>query len=538
MLFTARLWISRSNRIAVHSISTSSKLYRSHTLHFAARRWHHTPVRVRFAPSPTGQLHLGGLRTALFNYLLAKKTGGQFILRIEDTDQTRYVEGAVEKLVSALSWAGITYDEGPGCGGPHAPYYQSERTDLYRKFANDLIENGHAYRCFCTPERLQKVRESRHKTGRTVAYDKHCSYLSDEEIEEQLSQGKTFTVRLKVPSEGSTEFKDLVYGQIHFNNKTIEDTILLKSDGYPTYHLANVVDDHLMGITHVLRGEEWIASTPKHLLLYKALGWSSPHFAHLPLLLNADRTKLSKRTGDVHVEQYIAKGYLPEAVINFAALLSWHMKSEEEIYTIDQLIQAFDLADLNNSGAVVDIAKLDWFNKHHLLRRAETAEGLKSLVDMLVPSVHSQFGSILKDRDQAYRGDMAYLTRVVETIKDRIRNIQDIPRLCSYFFVDPDYTTAAAKTFKKKLKAPAIQLVFSPETQQQLSTVEPFDGATIKQFLHETAEKQNVNPNHVMMAMRYAVTGTQVGAGVADTMAVLGRQTCIDRITTAKAHQV
>ncbi|KAI9032549.1 glutamyl-tRNA synthetase [Phycomyces nitens] len=456
----------------------------------------HTPVRVRFAPSPTGYLHLGGLRTALFNYLLAKKTGGQFILRIEDTDQTRYVPGATEKLMDALSWAGIQPDE-----GPHEPYYQSKRTKIYQDYAEELVKKGHAYRCFCTHERLLRVREARQKTGRLVSYDKHCSYHTEEEIKENLEKKIPFTIRLDTP-EGSTNIKDTVYGNITFNNKTLDDTILIKSDGFPTYHLANVVDDHLMGITHVLRGEEWMPSTPKHVILYKALGWTPPQFVHLPLLMNADKTKLSKRSGDVHVEQYIEKGYLPEALNNFVALLGWNPNSEEEVFSSKELIEKFDLNQLNKSNAIVDIAKLDWMNKQHLLRRAQTPEGLESLVDLLQPM-------------------------------DRIRNIHDIPQLCSYYFVEPDYASDDAKALYKKLTNQAVDVALAPTTQTTLGSLDSFDAKSIKQWIHELAESNNIKQNHLMMAMRYAVTGTRVGAGVAETMEVLGRRVCLDRLANA-----
>ncbi|RUP43341.1 hypothetical protein BC936DRAFT_137322 [Jimgerdemannia flammicorona] len=297
------------------------------------------PVRVRFAPSPTGNLHLGGLRTALFNYLLAKKAGGTFILRIEDTDRTRFVEGATEKLISALSWAGLDFQEGPGKDGGHPPYVQSQRIETYSQHAHHLLESGSAYRCFCTPERLQHVRDAAREAGRDSSYDRRCLLLSRQEVEENLSQGMPFTVRLLTP-DGVTHVDDLVYGHVEFSNAVLDDTILIKSDGYPTYHMANVVDDHLMGITHVLRGEEWLSSTPRHILLYRAFDWTPPSFVHLPLLLNADRSKLSKRSGDVHVEDYVRRGYLPEALVNFVALLGWSPREDgKEVMRMEELVE-------------------------------------------------------------------------------------------------------------------------------------------------------------------------------------------------------
>ncbi|EPB83705.1 glutamyl-tRNA synthetase [Mucor circinelloides 1006PhL] len=496
-----------------------------------SKRFLNAPARVRFAPSPTGQLHLGGLRTALFNYLLAKKTGGQFILRIEDTDQTRYVEGAVESLVKALNWAGIPHDEGPNVEGPHSPYYQAKRTEIYREHAKKLVKSGHAYRCFCTPERLSRVKEARQKKGNYIAYDKHCSYLSEEEIQENLDKKLPYTIRLMTPYEGSTEHDDLVYGKISFSNKTIDDTILIKSDGYPTYHLANVVDDHLMKITHVLRGEEWLSSTPKHILLYKALGWTPPLFAHLPLLLNPDGSKLSKRSGDVHVEQYIEKGYLPEAIDNFVALLGWHPNDNSEaLFTVKELIEEFDIKDINHSGAVVDHQKLDWINKHHILKRAQTKDGLDSLVGILKPFVDKQYLSALQGTQNEYRLESNYLAQVIDTIKERIRNLSDIPKLCSYYFEEPNYESTDALALKKKLKQPAMDLINTAEFIQGLKSMEPFEATTIKPWLYSLAESKGINPNHLMMALRYKITGSRVGAGVAETIQVIGKDTTIHRL--------
>ncbi|CAO0789497.1 unnamed protein product [Mucor circinelloides] len=496
-----------------------------------SKRFLNAPARVRFAPSPTGQLHLGGLRTALFNYLLAKKTGGQFILRIEDTDQTRYVEGAVESLVKALNWAGIPHDEGPNVEGPHSPYYQAKRTEIYREHAKKLVKSGHAYRCFCTPERLSRVKEARQKKGNYIAYDKHCSYLSEEEIQENLDKKLPYTIRLMTPYEGSTEHDDLVYGKISFSNKTIDDTILIKSDGYPTYHLANVVDDHLMKITHVLRGEEWLSSTPKHILLYKALGWTPPLFAHLPLLLNPDGSKLSKRSGDVHVEQYIEKGYLPEAIDNFVALLGWHPNDNSEaLFTVKELIEEFDIKDINHSGAVVDHQKLDWINKHHILKRAQTKDGLDSLVGILKPFVDKQYLSALQGTQNEYRLESNYLAQVIDTIKERIRNLSDIPKLCSYYFEEPNYESTDALALKKKLKQPAMDLINTAEFIQELKSMEPFEATTIKPWLYSLAESKGINPNHLMMALRYKITGSRVGAGVAETIQVIGKDTTIHRL--------
>ncbi len=327
-------------------------------------------VRVRFAPSPTGYLHIGGLRTALYNYLFAKNNNGKFILRIEDTDRNRYVEGAVENLISTLNWIGLKYDEGPDAKGEFGPYMQSQRLDIYKKYANDLLENGKAYCCFCTPERLQELREEQQRQKLPQAkYDKHCLNLTKDEIKEKLESGIPHVIRLNVPADQKVTFDDVIRERVEFDTSNIDDQVLIKSDGFPTYHLANVVDDHLMKITHVIRGEEWLSSTPKHILLYDFFEWEKPVFAHLPLLLNPDRSKLSKRQGDVAVEDYQSKGYLKETLINFVALLGWNAGDDKEFYYLDELVEKFSLERVNKAGAVFDLQKLNWLNAEHLRKK-------------------------------------------------------------------------------------------------------------------------------------------------------------------------
>ncbi len=328
-------------------------------------------IRVRFAPSPTGYLHVGGLRTALYNFLFARKSGGKFILRIEDTDRARFVEGAVENLISTLRWAGLEYDEGPGIGGEFGPYVQSERTEIYKKHIDLLIENGTAYRCFCTPERLDQMRKAHDLNRGIPKYDRTCLRLSEKEIQDNVAEGKKFVVRMKVPDSTMVRFSDIIRGEVEFSSEQIDDQVLIKSDGYPTYHLANVVDDHLMQISHVIRGEEWLSSTPKHVLLYQFFGWDMPQFAHLPLLLNPDRSKLSKRQGDVAVEDYRAKGYLNEALVNFIALLGWNPGDDREIFAIDELEKEFSLEKVNKAGAIFNFEKLNWLNFQHLRRKSD-----------------------------------------------------------------------------------------------------------------------------------------------------------------------
>ncbi|MEK6553252.1 MAG: glutamate--tRNA ligase, partial [Bacteroidota bacterium] len=318
-------------------------------------------VRVRFAPSPTGYLHVGGLRTALYNYLFARKNNGKFVLRIEDTDRNRYVEGAVKNLISALKWCGLDFDEGPETGGKFGPYLQSQRLDIYQKYIQELIVKGDAYYCFCTHERLEALKEEQQKQKLPQAkYDKHCLSLSKSKIEENLANKIPFVVRLNVVPNQKIIFDDIVRSRVEFESNNVDDQVLIKSDGYPTYHFANVVDDHLMEISHVIRGEEWLSSTPKHVLLYDSFGWERPIFAHLPLLLNPDRSKLSKRQGDVAVEDYRAKGFLKEALVNFVALLGWNAGDDKEFYLMNELIKNFSLERVNKSGAVFDLEKLNW----------------------------------------------------------------------------------------------------------------------------------------------------------------------------------
>jgi len=317
-------------------------------------------VRVRFAPSPTGYLHVGGLRTALFNYLFARKQGGAFILRIEDTDQKRSIPGALENLITTLTQTGLQHDEGPDVGGNHGPYIQSQRGEIYKKYIQQLLDSGTAYYCFCDEERLSSVREEQRKRKRPPMYDGRCRDLPPEEIAGNLARGVPFVIRLRYPREGKTVFDDIVRDRVAIDNSLVDDQILIKSDGFPTYHFASVVDDHLMQITHVIRGEEWLSSVPKHIFLYEAFGWEPPVWVHLPLLLNSDRSKLSKRQGDVSVESYLEKGYLTEALLNFIALLGWHSADDREIYTLGELEEVFSLERINKAGAVFDLEKLNW----------------------------------------------------------------------------------------------------------------------------------------------------------------------------------
>jgi len=342
-------------------------------------------VRTRFAPSPTGFLHVGGLRTALYSYLFAKKNNGTFILRIEDTDQKRTVEGAVKNLIDTLNWAGLNFDEGP--------YIQSERLELYKKHAQQLINEGKAYYCFCSSEKLEASRQAQIAAKLPPAYDKHCRDLNPIESQKRVDAGEKFVIRMKVPLEGEISFTDIIRGEVTISCKNVDDQVLLKTDGFPTYHLAFVIDDHYMDITHIIRGEEWLSSAPKHIILFKYFGWEMPQMAHLPLLLNPDKSKLSKRQGDVAVEDYKAKGYLKEALINFVALLGWNPGSTKEIFTMEELIQEFSLERVGKSGSIFNVEKLNWFNQQHL--RLKTDD---QIIELIKPILIENFGDKFGDK--------------------------------------------------------------------------------------------------------------------------------------------
>ncbi len=383
--------------------------------------------RVRFAPSPTGYLHIGGARTALFNWLLAKKNNGVFILRIEDTDRERYVEGSVEQILDSLKWLGIEWAEGPDCGGKFGPYFQSQRLDIYQKYARQLIEQGNAYYCFCSAERLDKMRAEQKEKGLPTQYDRKCRNLNASEINEKLNAKLPYVIRMKAPLEGAITFYDLIREEVTIPYDNVDDQVLLKSDGFPTYHLANVVDDHLMQITNVIRGEEWLMSTPKHLLLYSFFGWLPPQFAHLPLLLNTDRSKLSKRLGDVAVSDYKNKGFLPEAVLNFIALLGWNPGDDRELFSKNELIELFDLDRCGKSGSVFDIAKLKWMNGMYIreLKRNNPAELTEYYKKFLVANSYiTENYSIQK------------LNCIVNLTADKIETINDIANFTDLLFND------------------------------------------------------------------------------------------------------
>lgn len=473
--------------------------------------------RVRFAPSPTGYLHVGGLRTALYNYLFAKHNNGTFILRIEDTDRNRLVPGAVENLISTLKWIGLDFDEGPGKGGDFGPYMQSERLDIYRKFADELIKSKKAYYCFCTQERLSALREEQQKNNNRGMYDKHCTHLSEDEVKANLDMGMPYVIRLNVESNKQIIINDVIRGRVEFSSDIVDDQVLLKSDGFPTYHLANVIDDHLMKITHVIRGEEWLSSTPKHILLYDYFGWEKPVFAHLPLLLNADKSKLSKRQGDVAVEDYKAKGYSKATLLNFVALLGWTAGDDQEFYYLDELITKFDLNRVNKSGAVFNVEKLNWLNGEHL--RKTPIEGLVLLLKEHLAS------TIYKDKVFSDK----YLADVIESMKERVLFIYEITEKAPYFFEAP--ITYDESLIKKRWK---------PETPSHLANLlekfELLDNPIKENYetaLKETVAEFNIGVGTIIHPVRLAVSGIGNGPGLYDILQIIGKEETLKRIKSA-----
>jgi glutamyl-tRNA synthetase len=380
-------------------------------------------VRTRFAPSPTGEIHLGSLRTALFNYLYAKKHKGSFVLRIEDTDAARAVPNGTKRIIDALTWAGLPFDEGPDVGGACGPYIQSQRSNLYQEHARDLIKKKNAYYCFCTPERLHSVRAQQHANRQPPRYDGLCRTLSEQEVNERLHQKMPHVIRASLPHEGSVVVHDLIHGDVVYQYEELDDSVLVKSDGMPTYHLAVVVDDHLMNITHVMRSEEWLPSTPKHLFLYGAFGWEPPAFAHLPAVLSPKGGKLSKRDGAVSVVEYQRKGYLPEAIINYLALVGWNPKTDQELFSLDELVRAFSLEGVHRAGGVFDIHKLDFLNGKYI--RSLTPEQLLA-----------KAGEWGKRLQTTFPGRAA---RVVSLVQDRMKTLDDLTRLSTFLLVLPEY---------------------------------------------------------------------------------------------------
>lgn len=480
------------------------------------------PVRVRFAPSPTGYLHIGGARTALYNWLFARHTGGAFILRIEDTDQTRIVPGAVQAIYDGLLWLGLQWDEGPDIGGSFGPYVQSERIAIYRDHAEQLLANGHAYRCFCTTERLEELREYQKLNKLSPGYDRRCRNLSSDEVEANLRAGLPSTVRMKLPLDGQTRFEDEVRGPVVYENQVLDDFVILKSDGFPTYHLANVVDDRKMAITHVIRGEEWIPSTPKHVLLYRAFGWEDemPLFVHVPSILAPGGGKLSKRRGAAAVTDFEDMGFLPESVRNFIALLGWSPGDDREKMTLAEMIDFFTLERINPKGAIFDEQKLEWLNSEYF-KEMPAADLLPRVTPLWISS-----GLITK----SYAHEHAdYLLAVVDLFKSRMHRTTDFVELAGFCFRDPD-------EFDEK----AQRKYWKPETAVWLrgladcfAALESFTEESSEEALRGYAADQELGAAALIHPTRLAVSGLSFGPGLFEMLVLLGQKRVIRRMRRA-----
>lgn len=493
------------------------------------------PVRVRFAPSPTGPLHIGGVRTALYNYLFARRHGGQFILRIEDTDQTRFVPGAEEYIIESLTWCGITFDEGVHVGGPYGPYRQSDRKELYRQYADELIARGHAYYAFDTPEELEATRQA----SPNFQYDsstrgrmKNSLTLSSDEVNRRLASGEPYVIRALIPANEIVEVFDHIRGLVQVNSNLLDDKVLFKSDGMPTYHLANIVDDHLMEITHVIRGEEWLPSAPLHVLLYRFFGWQAPEFAHLPLLLRPDGNgKLSKRDGDrlgfpvyplrwtdpktgEQSSGYRESGYYPEAFINMLALLGWNPGFDQEIFSMDELIQLFSLERVGKSGSRFDPEKARWFNQQYLRMRSP-----RQLAEEFLPTL----------RAHRIEADVDYVEKVVKLTYERVNFIHELWDHTWFFFRAPE--TYDAEVIKKRWKpeTPAIL----EKLAQHFNSLSSFETSALDAAVQSFLSENQLGMGPVMNALRLCLTGASIGPHLTDIMALLGKEETLRRIRQA-----
>ena len=473
---------------------------------------------TRFAPSPTGYMHIGNLRTALYSYLIAKHDGGKFILRIEDTDRERLVEGATDIIKSTLKVTGLNYDEGPDVGGDHGPYVQSERKEIYMEYAKKLVDMGYAYYCFCTKERLEKL----HEEDEVGGYDRHCRNLSAEEVEANLKAGIPFVIRQKMPLDGVTSYHDEVFGDISMNNDELQDQILMKADGYPTYNFCHVIDDHLMGVTHVVRGSEYLTSTPKYVLLYDAYGWERPVYVHLPLLMGKNEdgsvSKLSKRHGAVSFQDLVNDGYLPEAITNYISLLGWCPKnSETEFFTLDELKAAFTIDGVSKSPSVFDFEKLLWFNGEyiHKLEDGKFAEMIERFIKTDIPE------SVNKEK-------------MLSLLKTRISKLSEIDEKMAFFISLPEYDKELFLNKKNKIADYDIVKTVLGEAKEILIKVDNFDNDSLFAALMPIAEKLSIKTGTLMWCIRIAVSGmAATPGGATEIMEVIGKDESLARINSA-----
>jgi len=482
-------------------------------------------VRVRFAPSPTGYFHVGGARTALYNWLLARHYDGAFVLRIEDTDQARYQPEALDDLLTSLRWLGLDWDEGPDVGGAYGPYFQSKRLELYQEYARQLVDDGHAYYCYCSPERLTQMRQAQRAPGMPSGYDRHCRNLTAQGRAEYEAQGIVPVVRFKTPLEGTTTYVDVIRGPSTVDNHTLDDLVLLKSDGFPTYHLANVVDDHLMEITHIMRGDEWLPSVPRHVLLYQAFDWEPPVYAHLPVILSpTGKGKMSKRKTvgpggreyDVLVRDFRQKGYLPEAMINFLALVGWGYDDKTELFSREELIQYFTLEGVNKSAASFSYDKLDWLNGVYI--RALEADDLAA---RLMPFLHNA----------GFDPDPEVVRELVPLVQERLKRLTDVASLTDFFFADEIAHDRALLTGKKMTLAASMAAL--EKTITTLAALPDFEEETLETALRALADELDLKVRQLFGIIRAAVTGKKVSPPLFGTLHVLGRERSLARMRQA-----
>lgn len=489
-------------------------------------------VRVRFAPSPTGFVHIGSLRTALYNYLFAKRMGGEYILRVEDTDRTRIVDGAIENMLEAMAWAGVNHTEGVVLGenkeitqvGEYGPYIQSERLDVYKDYIQQLLDSGKAYYCFCSKERLDEVREKQKEAGETPKYDGNCRNLSKEEVEAKLAAGEEYVIRLKLPENHVIKFTDLVRGETEFNTDELDDQVLIKTDGFPTYHFAVVIDDHLMKITHVIRGEEWISSTPKHVYLYEAFGWEAPTFVHLPNILNKEKKKLSKRHGDVAVEDFKKKGYLPEGLVNYVALVGWSPDDNQELFTMKELEEHFSIERVSKSGGVFDTDKLNWVNQHYIKDASD-----EYITDLAIPFLIE--AGYITEEDAKNRYD--FVKDMVSIVKEKLQYVKEVTEHVNIFFGDKvELETEECREFLKLEHIPTLINAL----EEKIGAAEEINEEAFKAMLKEIQKEHGIKGKNLFMGTRIILTGQMHGPDLPKAAAVIGKDMCLNRIKYVKEN--
>ncbi|CEP45119.1 glutamate--tRNA ligase [Paraclostridium sordellii] len=489
-------------------------------------------VRVRFAPSPTGFVHIGSLRTALYNYLFAKRMGGEYILRVEDTDRTRIVDGAIENMLEAMAWAGVNHTEGVVLGenkeitqvGEYGPYIQSERLDIYKDYIQQLLDSGKAYYCFCSKERLDEVREKQKEAGETPKYDGNCRNLSKEEVEAKLAAGEEYVIRLKLPENHVIKFTDLVRGETEFNTDELDDQVLIKTDGFPTYHFAVVIDDHLMKITHVIRGEEWISSTPKHVYLYEAFGWEAPTFVHLPNILNKEKKKLSKRHGDVAVEDFKKKGYLPEGLVNYVALVGWSPDDNQELFTMKELEEHFSIERVSKSGGVFDTDKLNWVNQHYIKDASD-----EYITDLAIPFLIE--AGYITEEDAKNRYD--FVKDMVSVVKEKLQYVKEVTEHVNIFFGDKvELETEECREFLKLEHIPTLINAL----EEKIGAADEINEEVFKAMLKEIQKEHGIKGKNLFMGTRIILTGQMHGPDLPKSAAVIGKDMCLNRIKYVKEN--